>query len=139
VESFIAPIVGGLLIGGSAVLLLLVMGRIAGISGIVWGAISGQADNSWRWLFIVGLLAGPLIYHAASDTPYPAASTQPWWFAVIGGLLVGIGVKMGGGCTSGHGVCGIGRLSMRSLTATLTFMATGIVTVFVLNCVQGRL
>ncbi len=138
-EAFIAPTIGGLLIGGSAVLLLLVLGRIAGISGIVWGAISDQADNSWRWLFILGLLAGPLLYHAASGTPYPAPSAQPWWFALIGGVLVGIGVKMGGGCTSGHGVCGIGRLSMRSLVATLTFMATGIVTVFVLNYLPGGL
>lgn len=138
-EAFIAPTIGGLLIGGSAVLLLLVLGRIAGISGIVWGAISGQADNSWRWLFILGLLAGPLLYHAASGTSYPAPSAQPWWFALIGGVLVGIGVKMGGGCTSGHGVCGIGRLSMRSLVATLTFMATGIVTVFVLNYLPGGL
>jgi uncharacterized membrane protein YedE/YeeE len=139
VEAFIAPTIGGLLIGGSAVLLLLVLGRIAGISGIVWGAISGQADNSWRWLFILGIVAGPLLYHAISDTPYPAASGQPWWFAVVGGLLVGVGVKMSSGCTSGHGVCGIGRLSMRSLIATLTFMATGIVTVFVLNHLPGGL
>lgn len=138
-EIFISPTIGGLLIGSSAVLLLLMLGRIAGISGIVWGAISGQADNSWRWLFILGLLAGPLLYHAASGVPYPAASAQPGWFAVTGGLLVGIGVKMGGGCTSGHGVCGIGRLSVRSLAATLTFMATGIVTVFVLNYLQEGL
>lgn len=138
-EEFVAPTIGGLLIGGSAVLLLLLLGRIAGISGIVWGAISGQADNSWRWLFILGLLAGPLLYHTLSGTPYPPPSARPWWFAVAGGLLVGVGVKMSAGCTSGHGVCGIGRLSMRSLTATLTFMATGIVTVFVLNYVQEGL
>ena len=138
-EAFIAPTIGGLLIGGSAVLLLLVMGRIAGISSIIWGAISGQVDNSWRWFFILGLLAGPLLYHAASGIPYPAASLQPWWSAVISGLLVGIGVKLGGGCTSGHGVCGIGRLSMRSLAATLTFMATGMITVFVVNYLRGSL
>jgi uncharacterized membrane protein YedE/YeeE len=139
VEAFIAPTIGGLLIGSSAVLLLVLLGRMAGISSIVWGAISGQADNSWRWLFIFGLLAGPLLYHAISATPYPAPSAQPWWFAVVGGLLVGVGVKMGSGCTSGHGVCGIGRLSLRSLTATVTFMATGIVTVFVVNYLQGGL
>ena len=138
-EVFIAPTIGGLLIGSSAVILLLVLGRIAGISGIVWGAVSGQVDNSWRWLFILGLLGGPLLYHSISATPYPAVSAQPWWLAVVGGLLVGMGVKMSSGCTSGHGVCGIGRLSMRSLIATLTFMATGIVTVFVVNSVQGSL
>ena len=76
-EAFIAPTIGGLLIGSSAVLLLALLGRIAGISSIVWGAISGQADNSWRWLFILGLLAGPLLYHAISSTPYPAPSAQP--------------------------------------------------------------
>jgi uncharacterized protein len=139
VEEFVAPTIGGLLIGFSAVLLLLMLGRIAGISSIVWGAVSGQADNSWRWLFILGLLAGPLLYHAVSGTPYPEPSSQPWWFALVGGLLVGLGVKIGGGCTSGHGVCGIGRLSMRSVIATLTFMATGIVTVFAMNFVRGGL
>jgi uncharacterized membrane protein YedE/YeeE len=138
-EAFIAPTMGGLLIGCSAVLLLLALGRIAGISGIVWGAISGQADNSWRWLFVLGLLAGPLLYHTVSGIPYPAASAQPWWVAVAGGLLVGVGVKIGGGCTSGHGVCGIGRLSLRSLAATITFMATGIATVFVINHLPGAL
>lgn len=138
-EAFIAPTIGGLLIGGSAVLLLLMLGRIAGISGIVWGAISGQADNSWRWLFILGLLVGPLLYHQISGTSYPAASAQPWWVAVIGGLLVGVGVKISSGCTSGHGVCGIGRLSVRSLIATITFMATGILTVFAVNSFQGGL
>ena len=135
--AFITPTIGGLLIGCSAVLLLLVLGRIAGISGIVWAAVSGQADNSWRWLFILGLLAGPLLYHGASGVAYPAVSSQPWWVAAMGGLLVGIGVKMGSGCTSGHGVCGIGRLSLRSLSATLTFMATGIATVYVLNQLTG--
>ena len=132
-NEFITPIVGGLLIGSAAVVLLLALGRIAGISGIVWGAVSAQADNSWRWMFIAGLLAGPFLYHAISSTPYPAVSAQPIWTALVGGLLVGIGVKLGSGCTSGHGVCGIGRLSIRSVVATLTFMGTGITTVFILH------
>lgn len=136
-DAFITPLVGGLLIGSSAVLLLLLLGRVAGISGIVWGAISAQPDNSWRWLFIVGLVLGPLLYHSLSGTPYPAPSSQPWWVALIGGLVVGIGVKMGSGCTSGHGVCGIGRLSLRSLVATLTFMATGIATVYMTHHLLG--
>ena len=138
-DAFITPLVGGLLIGSSAVLLLLSLGRIAGISGVVWGAISGQADNSWRWLFILGLALGPLLFHSISGSPYPTASAQPWWVALIGGLIVGIGVKMGSGCTSGHGVCGIGRLSMRSLTATVTFMVTGIVTVYITHHILGGL
>lgn len=135
-QAFIAPTVGGLMIGSSAVLLLLLLGRIAGISGIVWAAIFDQAERGWRWLFILGLLLGPLLYHAVSGTPYPAVSDKPWWFAVAGGLLVGFGVKASGGCTSGHGVCGIGRLSARSLAATVTFMVTGIVTVYLLNRLQ---
>lgn len=138
-DAFITPLIGGLLIGSSAVLLLLSLGRIAGISGVVWGAISGQADNSWRWLFILGLALGPLLFHGISGAPYPAPSAQPWWVALIGGVIVGIGVKMGSGCTSGHGVCGIGRLSMRSLTATVTFMVTGIVTVYVTHHLLGAL
>ena len=137
--SYTTPLIGGLLIGASATAMLLFLGRITGISGIVWSAVSGQADNSWRWLFIVGLVLGPLLYHTLSATPYPAASPLQWWHAVIGGLLVGFGVKLGAGCTSGHGVCGIGRLSSRSLIATMTFMATGIVTVYITRHLLGGL
>ena len=137
--SYTTPLLGGLLIGASATAMLLFLGRITGISGIVWGAVSGQAENSWRWLFIVGLVLGPLLYHTLSATPYPAASPLQWWHAVIGGLLVGFGVKLGAGCTSGHGVCGIGRLSSRSLIATMTFMATGIVTVYITRHLLGGL
>ena len=119
--------------------LLLLLGPIAGIAGIVWGAISAQPDNAWRWLFIVGLVLGPLLYHLLAAVPYPPASALPWWQAVAGGLLVGFGVKLGNGCTSGHGVCGIGRLSMRSLVATITFMITGIATVYVIRHLLGGL
>lgn len=135
--AYTTPLIGGLLIGASAVALLYFLGRVAGISGIVWGAVSAQADNSWRWLFVIGLVIGPLLYHSLSNTPYPGASPLQWWHAVAGGLLVGFGVKMGSGCTSGHGVCGIGRLSPRSLIATITFMATGIVTVYVIRHLLG--
>lgn len=137
--AYTTPLIGGLLIGTAATLMMLFLGRITGISGIVWGAITGQADNSWRWLFIVGLLVGPLLYHNLTGTPYPTASSLQWWHAVLGGLLVGIGVKLGSGCTSGHGVCGIGRLSPRSLIATMTFMATGIATVYLTRHVLGGL
>jgi uncharacterized membrane protein YedE/YeeE len=135
--AYTTPLIGGLLIGATAVALLFLLGRIAGIAGIVWGAVSAQPDNAWRWMFIVGLLLGPVLYHQLTGAPFPQASALPWWQAVAGGLLVGFGVKMGSGCTSGHGVCGIGRLSPRSLVATLTFMATGIITVYVIRHLLG--
>lgn len=137
--AYASPLIGGLLIGLAASAMLYLLGRIAGISGIVWAAVSAQPDNSWRWLFIAGLLVGPLLYHGLAETPYPIASELPWWQAALGGLLVGFGVKLGSGCTSGHGVCGLGRLSPRSLVATITFMATGIVTVFVIRHLLGGL
>jgi uncharacterized membrane protein YedE/YeeE len=130
-NEYITPLMGGLLIGATAVALLLLLGRIAGIAGIVWSAITAQPDNAWRWLFIVGLVVGPLLYHLGTGAANPAPSPLPWWQAVAGGLLVGFGVRLGSGCTSGHGVCGIGRLSPRSIVATLTFMATGVLTVYV--------
>jgi len=131
--EYTTPLIGGLLIGATSVALLLLLGRIAGIAGIVWGAVSAQPDNAWRWLFIVGLIVGPLLYHILAGVPNPAPSPLPWWQAVLGGALVGFGVRLGSGCTSGHGVCGIGRLSPRSLVATLTFMLTGMITVYVIR------
>ena len=135
--SYTTPLIGGLLIGASATAMLLFLGRITGISGIVWGAVSGQSDNSWRWLFIVGLVLGPLLYHTLSATPYPAASPLQWWHAVVGGLLVGFGVKLGAGCTSGHGVCGISRLSLRGIVATVFYIAAGGLTVVVFKHILG--
>jgi uncharacterized membrane protein YedE/YeeE len=137
--NYTIPLLGGFLIGGSAVMMLLFLGRIAGISGILWAAVTGQADNSWRWLFILGLFAGPLLYHQLLQAPYPAGNVAPWWQAIVGGLLVGVGVKMGSGCTSGHGVCGLGRLSPRSLIATIVFMSAGIVTVYFSRHLLGGL
>ena len=137
--EYTTPLIGGLLIGAASVALMFLLGRIAGIAGIVWGAVSAQPDNAWRWLFIVGLLIGPFLYHLLSGVPNPPPSQLPWWQAVAGGLLVGIGVRLGSGCTSGHGVCGIGRLSPRSLAATCTFLATGIATVFVIRHLLGDL
>ena len=137
--AYTTPLIGGLLIGATAVAMLYLLGRLTGVAGIIWGAISAQPDNAWRWLFIVGLVLGPVLYHTLAVVPYPAPSPLPWWQALVGGLLVGFGVKLGNGCTSGHGVCGIGRLSMRSLFATITFMATGIITVYVIRHVLGGL
>ena len=137
ISTFLAPLAGGLLIGLSAVLLLAILGRVAGISGITWNALSGAADNAWRWLFLFGLIAGGPFYHWLSGTPSPEPNPAAWPWAVAAGLAVGIGVKLGSGCTSGHGVCGLGFRSMRSLAATITFMVTGIMTVFVIRHVIG--
>ena len=112
--------------------LLLSMGRIAGISGVIWGAVAGP-DRSWRWIFLIGLLLGGAITHFVVGQPLPEPSDMPMWIVIVSGLLVGVGTRMGGGCTSGHGVCGLGRRSPRSLVATLTFMTLGILTVTIMQ------
>ena len=135
-NTYFLPLIGGVLLGFSAIWLLLTLGRIAGISGIAWGSLAGP-DRGWRWLFLLGLLLGGLLTHTVIGQPLPDESTAPTWLIAISGLLVGMGTRMGGGCTSGHGVCGLGRRSPRSLTATLTFMTLGIVTVFVMQTLIG--
>ena len=124
--------VGGALIGLASVLLMLLLGRVAGISGIFAGLlVSGGEERRWRGTFIAGLLAAPL---AAAAAGYPMAMPQmPSNLALVaaGGLLVGFGTRMAAGCTSGHGVCGMARLSPRSIVATLVFMATAIAVVAV--------
>ena len=135
-NAYLLPLTGGILLGLSAIWLLLTLGRVAGISGIAWGSIAGP-DRGWRGLFLVGLLLGGLLTHTVIGQPLPDESTAPTWLIAISGLLVGIGTRMGGGCTSGHGVCGLGRRSPRSVTATLTFMTLGIVTVFVMQNLIG--
>lgn len=130
-------LVGGMLIGLSATLLLAFNGRIAGISGMVNGAITFAKPERWRWLFLGGMLVGGALYEyvlAAAPTPRYAFSPLAM---VVAGFAVGFGTRLGSGCTSGHGVCGLGRLSGRSLAATLTFMATGILTVFVTRHLLG--
>lgn len=137
-SEFLAPTAGGLLLGLAATWLLLSLGRIAGISGIAWGALMGP-DRDWRWLFLVGLLAGGAVTHLLLGLPQPLESKAPLWLMVVSGVLVGYGTRLGGGCTSGHGVCGIGRLSPRSFLATGVFMAAGMATVFVVRHVAGGL
>lgn len=126
----ISAAIGGVLIGLSSVLLMLLTGRIAGISGVFGGLLEfpGEAKDS-RIAFIAGLVLAPLI---AALIGYPIQSpTMPgnWVVTIMAGLLVGFGTRMGGGCTSGHGICGIGRLSTRSVAATIIFMLAAIVTV----------
>lgn len=130
--TFTMPLLGGLLIGLAAALLLLFNGRIAGISGIMGGMLTPQAgDMGWRASMVGGLLAGGLLLLLLLPSAFPTASVRPLPLVMVGGLLVGFGTRLGSGCTSGHGVCGMGRLSVRSLAATLTFILTGAVTVLI--------
>ena len=129
----LSALIGGALIGLSAVLLMLATGRIAGISGIVGGLLgAGRTDAGWRLAFILGLIAGAGIVGMAGIAPVIEIEAS-WPVVIAGGLLVGFGTRLGGGCTSGHGVCGIARLSRRSLLATVLFMAAGASVVFVVR------
>ena len=127
-----SALLGGLLIGLSAALMVLLKGRIAGISGIVGGLLQhpSRYEAGWRIAFIAGLLLAPWLYQHFAQLPAPQLQTG-WMPQLLAGLLVGFGSRLGSGCTSGHGVCGLSRLSPRSLAATLTFMGSGMVTVFV--------
>lgn len=128
--SWVTALIGGMLIGLSATILLAFDGRIAGISGIVNGAIRLGRKEHWRWFFIIGMLLGGLFYKYFFFPETTLSLSLNPWSMVLGGLLVGFGTRMGNGCTSGHGVCGLGRLSFRSLVAVITFMTTAIVTVW---------
>jgi uncharacterized membrane protein YedE/YeeE len=134
VSPWLAALSGGVLIGIAATLLLWLNGRIAGVSGVLGGVLFPQrADLAWRIAFIVGLVAAAGLYLALVPGAYTPRVDFPRWALVAGGLLVGFGTRMGNGCTSGHGVCGLGRLSLRSLAAVLTFMATAIATTFLIR------
>jgi len=124
-----ASLAGGILIGVAAAMLVLLNGRIAGISGIVGGLLAPRrSDVAWRVAFVAGLLAAPLAMAFYPQAPRIDAGLG---MLVLAGLLVGVGTSYGSGCTSGHGVCGLSRLSPRSLVATLAFMGAGIATVFI--------
>ena len=132
----VAGLAGGVLIGLAAVMLLLLTGRIAGISGIFSNAIHGGSGSALRWLFLAGLIAGAFLHQWLTGAQLPVRVLD-WPFLVAGGLLVGFGTRLGSGCTSGHGVCGIARFSPRSIVATATFMGFGILTVFVTRHLLG--
>jgi uncharacterized membrane protein YedE/YeeE len=133
----LSAVIGGVLIGLAAVMFALLNGRIAGVSGIVGGMLGSRAgDRAWRLAFVAGLIAAPLVY-ALAGAAAPARIDADFPTLVIAGLLVGIGTRYGAGCTSGHGVCGLSRLSPRSLVATLCFMAAGFATVFVMRHLLG--
>ena len=132
-----AALTGGLLIGLAAASFLLLNGRIAGISGILGGLlVPARRDILWRVAFLAGLVGTPSLWLLFSELP-PIQVDAGYPALILAGLLVGIGTRYGSGCTSGHGVCGLSRLSPRSLVATLSFMATGFLTVFVLRHLMG--
>jgi len=137
--AWIHGLVGGVMIGLAAAVLFWVNGRIAGVSGIANGAFSQSGDERrWRWVWLIALVAGGILASILSGgMAFEPRSGFPVWMIAAGGLLVGFGTRMGSGCTSGHGVCGIARLSPRSLAATGVFMATGAATVFVVRHVFG--
>lgn len=130
---------GGALIGLSAVLLMGLHGRVMGATGILGGLLrlGDPRDWAWRAAIVAGMAAGPLVYFLLSGTTPEIGQPVSLAEVMLGGLIVGIGVSYGGGCTSGHGVCGNARFSLRSLVATACFMATAIATVFVVRHVLG--
>lgn len=132
-----SALAGGVLIGLSAAMFVLLNGRIAGISGILGGLLNPKrGDLGWRVAFLIGLVGAPVIYAAFAILPESVIEASAS-AVIIAGLLVGIGTRYGSGCTSGHGVCGLSRLSPRSLVATAAFMAAGFVTVFAIRHLLG--
>jgi uncharacterized membrane protein YedE/YeeE len=125
---------GGAIIGLAAALFVLANGRIAGISGILGGLLQrdGRRDFGWRAAFVLGVVVAPLLWRIGAELP-PLSIDTNWIALVAAGVLVGVGTRYGSGCTSGHGVCGLSRLSPRSLAATIAFMLAGFATVYVLR------
>lgn len=131
-SDWIQGFAGGMLIGVGAIVLMLFNGRIAGISGITASALTQLKQSAWRWAFLVGLIAAPLVTALAGfKLPESIPASLP--MMAVAGLLVGIGTRIGSGCTSGHGICGLSRWSLRSLFATLIFMGTAVLTVSVVR------
>jgi hypothetical protein len=136
----IPSLLGGILIGLSASMLLLFNGRVAGISGIFGGLlIPKPGDVAWRALFLAGVLAGSLVIALLYPTAFPREAARSLPVVAVAGLLVGFGTRLGNGCTSGHGVCGLSRLSARSTVATVVFMTTGVASALLTNHVLGGL
>ncbi len=144
--EYTIALIGGGLIGLSAVAMMFLLGRISGISGILWGVVKSirqpkvnNKNKNWQWWFLIGLPLGAgiaqFLWNISPTNPLPGSSV----LTIAAGLLVGFGTKLGSGCTSGHGVCGISRLSFRSMTATLIFMTTGITTVFLFALLRSTL
>lgn len=133
-----AALIGGAIIGVAASLFLFAHGRVCGISGLFGGLLRRETDVRWlRVAFVVGLLAGGVLLQQVYPAAFEASGSPSILLAIPAGLLVGFGTQLGNGCTSGHGICGVSRLSARSLLATATFMLTGFATVFVVRQVLG--
>ena len=138
----IASLIGGALLGLGSAAMLAFNGRIAGISGIIGGLLergADRAEQAWRGMFVVGMLLGGIGLQVLAPASMPGAATNSLPLLVVAGLLVGFGTRMGGGCTSGHGVCGISRVSTRSLIATAMFMGSAMLTVALVRHVFGGL
>ena len=138
IESYLSAVIGGALIGLSASIVLLVLGRIAGISNIITDLLSlDTKQESWALTFVLGLLIGGIALLIIAPSVYAIPTGRSLGSLVAAGLLVGFGARMGNGCTSGHGICGLSRLSTRSLVATLTFMTTGFITATTIALLHG--
>lgn len=135
----VSALIGGALIGLAATLLYALAGRIAGISGMINTAIENPAERQWRMIFLMGLVVGAGAWFLLGNPALPARSGFPLPWLLLAGLLVGIGTRLGNGCTSGHGICGLARLSKRSLVAVLVFMACGIATTTIIRHLLGGL
>ena len=130
-ETFLYPLIGGIIIALSTSILLFFNGKICGISGILGGLLKvPQRDDLWKLSLVFGLIFGSYIFSFLFPQFFNYSIDLKWWEVIVGGFLVGIGTRVGSGCTSGHGVCGIARLSPRSILATVLFIFTGIITVY---------
>ena len=127
--------VGGAIIGFAVVLFFIGNGRLAGVSGIASNFLTSKINRVDNFLFLIGLVVGPIIFSIFINNEIPFLITDSFPLIIFGGLLVGIGTRVSGGCTSGHGICGIGRFSLRSIVATITFILTGIATVSLVGAI----
>ena len=131
----VSAFTGGVIIGLAVVVFFLLNGRLVGISGIASNALTEKNNRFDNFLFLVGLIIGPILYTLFTSNQINVTISSSYTLLIIAGLLVGLGTRISGGCTSGHGISGIGRFSLRSIIATITFMIVGIITVFIKNLI----
>ena len=134
-ETYLMALFGGALIGTAVSIMLIFNGRVTGISGIIYSSTVARTkgDLAWRWYFIAGLFGGGLILNVLKPEVFSGYLQTPDWSVALAGLLVGFGTILGSGCTSGHGVCGVSRMSVRSILATVTFIGAGVLTAFLIR------